>query len=75
VFTEINNSKKDPCTSQKLPLCIVLVFCWGGETGLDMSHLEDRRELENLSVSKQPLHGEAVVRETCRAFTKVGKYK
>lgn len=44
----------------------MLLFCSGGETGRDMSHLEDWREYENLSVSKQLFRGEAILRETNR---------
>lgn len=40
-----------------------------------MSHLEEWRELENLSVSKQLFRGEEILRETNREFTEGGKYK
>lgn len=53
----------------------ILLFCSGGETGRDMSHLEEWREYENLSVSKQLFQGEAILRETNREFTEGGKYK
>lgn len=53
----------------------ILLFCSGGETWRDMSHLEEWREYENLSVSKQLFREKAILRETNREFTEGGKYK
>lgn len=63
------------CSQRQMTTRRILLFCSGGETGGDMSHLEEWREYENLSVSKQLFKGDAILRETNREFTEGAKYK
>lgn len=76
VLTELNDSKKNPCTSQKLFLYSLLIFCPGRET----KSFERLKRAWKLTCKWAAFSGRGStqrkkLREMCREFTKARKYK